>query len=487
MPVNTNIGDGASTLKDTAVESDVLAGMTFHAGKSQKQKTGTMADKTGSSQQAAASVDSDNSRIEMTIPETGKYDSSSKLYAAFSAIRTLIGLAASAIAEGSTVLGIAGTYKGIGDAAASDVLAGKTFSTESLSGATGTMVDKSSSTQQATASLDSDNSRIEMTVPATGKYDTNSKLYAAFSAIQSLLSLTASMIATGSTVLGVGGTYKGVGDASASDVLTGKTFSTASLSGASGSMADKSGTTQSATASLDTTNSRVKMQIPATGKYDTAAYLYAAYSTIRTLIGLTAAKIATGNTILGLTGTYKGVGTAAAAQVLSGYTFSSASLSGASGSMTNRGAVSPSALDPGGSYTIPAGYHNGSGKVSAKTKTVKQMAANAAYGFYSSTETNLSDEDSYTCAAAGICYYNGFSASYNCYVTVTCEIYKNGTLVDSRNIDSSNAYYWRGTMVNKSFSVAKGDVVKIVASVTKASSTTRSRMAHIDATIVMFG
>jgi hypothetical protein len=34
-----------------------------------------------------------------------------------------------------------------------------------------------------------------------------------------------------------------------------------------------------------------------------------------------------------------------------------------SGTMPNNGAVTPSALGAGGSYTIPAGYHNGSGKV----------------------------------------------------------------------------------------------------------------------------
>lgn len=37
------------------------------------------------------------------------------------------------------------------------------------------------------------------------------------------------------------------------------------------------------------------------------------------------------------------------------------------GTMTDRGAVTPSALSAGGSYTIPAGYHNGSGKVTAKS------------------------------------------------------------------------------------------------------------------------
>ena len=37
------------------------------------------------------------------------------------------------------------------------------------------------------------------------------------------------------------------------------------------------------------------------------------------------------------------------------------------GTMPNHGAVAPSALNCGGSYTIPAGYHNGSGKVTANS------------------------------------------------------------------------------------------------------------------------
>ena len=64
--------------------------------------------------------------------------------------------------------------------------------------------------------------------------------------------------------------------------------------------------------------------------------------------------------------------TAVAANILSGKTAISwdsnekAPVS-ITGTMENNGAVTPSALNAGGSYTIPAGYHNGSGKVTAKT------------------------------------------------------------------------------------------------------------------------
>lgn len=83
------------------------------------------------------------------------------------------------------------------------------------------------------------------------------------------------------------------------------------------------------------------------------------------------------HTITGL-GNYTGVkvnvnvpgatydGDAAVGDVLYGKTFYSNNSTKKTGSMTNNGAVSPSALSAGGSYTIPAGYHNGSGVVSAK-------------------------------------------------------------------------------------------------------------------------
>lgn len=66
------------------------------------------------------------------------------------------------------------------------------------------------------------------------------------------------------------------------------------------------------------------------------------------------------------TGTLALSGNANAAQVLSGYTFyKDNAKSKLTGTMANKGAVSAT-LNPGGSYNVPAGYHNGSGKVTAK-------------------------------------------------------------------------------------------------------------------------
>ena len=70
-------------------------------------------------------------------------------------------------------------------------------------------------------------------------------------------------------------------------------------------------------------------------------------------------------TLLDLSFPSSAIGTANIENVLDGYTFYNTSLSNKyTGTMTNNGAVSQT-IAPGASYTIPAGYHNGSGTVSA--------------------------------------------------------------------------------------------------------------------------
>ena len=65
-------------------------------------------------------------------------------------------------------------------------------------------------------------------------------------------------------------------------------------------------------------------------------------------------------------------------QVLSGSTFFSGSDTDIrTGTMTNRGSVT-SSLNCGGSYTIPAGYHNGSGKITANSLASQTSATAAA-------------------------------------------------------------------------------------------------------------
>lgn len=78
-------------------------------------------------------------------------------------------------------------------------------------------------------------------------------------------------------------------------------------------------------------------------------------------------------------------GDAAASQILSG---KKAYVDGSlvTGTMTNNGAVAPTALNAGGSYTIPAGYHDGSGKVTTNS-LASQTTGTASAGEILSGET----------------------------------------------------------------------------------------------------
>lgn len=108
---------------------------------------------------------------------------------------------------------------------------------------------------------------------------------------------------------GGGGVFSDDITAAKADVVAGKKAVTSDSNDevVEGTLADKSGTAQSATASLDATNSRLQMTIPATGKYSTASKIYAAYSAIRSLIGLTADKLWCNETILGLKSSRSGI------------------------------------------------------------------------------------------------------------------------------------------------------------------------------------
>ena len=150
-------------------------------------------------------------------------------------------------------------------------------------------------------------------------------------------------------------------------LLSGYTAHNAAGAKITGTFADKTGTADhSAEASIDATNKRLKLKVPATAKYSVGNYLYAAYATIANLIGLTAAKLVKGNTILGITGNNNNMDTsgadAAAGDILSG---KKVGVKGSliTGTMPNKGAWT-GATTGSGNVAIPAGYHNGSGYVS---------------------------------------------------------------------------------------------------------------------------
>ena len=83
-----------------------------------------------------------------------------------------------------------------------------------------------------------------------------------------------------------------------------------------------------------------------------------------------------GNVIIDLTGD-----TVSAAHVLSGDAFHTPDGESATGSMANRGAVSGTIATKDGTYTVAAGYHNGSGSVAiSSTERAKIIAGNIKNG-----------------------------------------------------------------------------------------------------------
>lgn len=98
---------------------------------------------------------------------------------------------------------------GSGNAVASDVLKGKTFTNDDGVEYTGTLEDKSGTTQMGTVSLDTANSRVQIAIPAMAKYDTKSKVYTAFLTLANLIGLNASVLKKGVNILGITGTWEG--------------------------------------------------------------------------------------------------------------------------------------------------------------------------------------------------------------------------------------------------------------------------------------
>lgn len=133
------------------------------------------------------------------------------------------------------------------------------------------------------------------------------------------------------------------GDASASNVLSGKTFSSKTAGrNKTGTLTNRPSYTNIGTNYRAVANGLLYADLPE------GAYL---------------TKTTSGYVEVNLSLSY--LGSVSASQVLSGNTFTSTAGVKVSGTMPNRGAISQQ-LSAGGSYTIPAGYHNGSGKITVK-------------------------------------------------------------------------------------------------------------------------
>lgn len=140
-------------------------------------------------------------------------------------------------------------------------------------------------------------------------------------------------------------------------------------------------------------------------------------------------------------------GDAVEANVLAGKTFSNASGTGKTGSMTNNGAVTQT-ISGGQSYTIPEGYHNGSGVVTAASPAFVDMKLIASSAAGNGDVTLYTASSSATILIADIIQ----SGATNAGSSLT--IKKNGTDVGSINLANE-------TSVNDSYviNVENGDTI----------------------------
>lgn len=94
-----------------ATTADVVKGKTF-TNDDGKEYTGTLTDNSGQTKMGTVSLDADNSRVQLAIPEEAKYDTKSKVYTAYLTLANLIGLNASILKRGVSILGITGAWEG---------------------------------------------------------------------------------------------------------------------------------------------------------------------------------------------------------------------------------------------------------------------------------------------------------------------------------------------------------------------------------------
>ena len=143
---------------------------------------------------------------------------------------------------------------------------------------------------------------------------------------------------------------------------------------------------------------------------ETKEQLEATISDLNTQIASLKEKQATGN--------------ATVADVLEGKTFSNSTQVGLTGTMENRGAINQT-LNAGGSYTIPAGYHNGSGKIIANSLSSQTSAtATAANILSGKTAWVNGSKITGTMVNRGALNWSGSNTTY----TVPAGYYSGGTI-----------------------------------------------------------
>ena len=161
------------------------------------------------------------------------------------------------------------------------------------------------------------------------------------------------------------------GDATEDQVLSGATFSTSNGVGLTGTMPNNASSGNAPSDKAWLYSNRVYFGIPY-GYYPSATFggmsgvseRYITYSSLASTIGLTAGKLASGQSVLGITGTFTSDANAGASQILSGY---SAYVKGnkVTGTLANRGQAQYGNMGEGSDYyainSLPEGAYFSNG------------------------------------------------------------------------------------------------------------------------------
>ena len=280
-----------------------------------------------------------------------------------------------------------------GDATEDQVLSGATFSTSKGINLTGTMPSYTSGSQEVTESgkwgIDTKYGAWSY-IPRSGYYSTSYWLNVPWATIKGSL-----------------------GNATTANVLKGATFTSENGVKLTGTMPSYTSGSQAVTTSGKwgfSTKYGAWEYIPNNGYYSTGHWLNIPWATIKGSLG-----------------------TATTGNVLSGTTFTSTNGIKLTGTMANIGAVSAT-INPGGSYTIPAGYHNGSGKVTANS-VISAISSASVVTSYVVEKNETANTVKYSATVSpGIyviyAYQNWSYNQTNCYLQVS---------------GGSNLYTWHST------------------------------------------
>ena len=280
-----------------------------------------------------------------------------------------------------------------GNATEDQVLSGATFSTSKGVNLTGTMPSYTSGSQAVTESgkWGIDTTKGAWTyIPRSGYYSTSYWLNIPWATIKGSL-----------------------GNATTANVLNGATFTSENGVKLTGTMPSYTSGSQAVTTSGKwgfSTQYGAWEYIPNNGYYSTGHWLNIPWATIKGSLG-----------------------TATTGNVLSGTTFTSTNGIKLTGTMANIGAVSAT-INPGGSYTIPAGYHNGSGKVTANS-VISAISSASVVTSYVVEKNETANTVKYSATVSpGIyviyAYQNWSYNQTNCYLQVS---------------GGSNLYTWHST------------------------------------------